>query len=123
MDNYVTLTLDKYNELYDKAKKYDQDFTAALIRISEAFDNLIKTAKENNIESENNEVEKNNNETNVEEFKVGDKVQVQDLFNGYAIINRIYSDKTAHVNFINNNYIDCCYPLSELKKIEESEDK
>ena len=101
MNNYVILTLDKYNELYDKAKKYDQDFTAA----------------------SNNEVEKNNNETNVEEFKVGDKVQVQDLFNGYAIINQIYSDKTAHVNFIKNNYIDCRYPLSELKKIEESEDK
>lgn len=61
-NSYVSLSLEKYNELYDKAKKFDAltEMSNELIEMLGVFD----TADEEN------------NEEEIKELKVGDKVKL-----------------------------------------------
>ena len=96
MDNFVTLTLDKYNELYDKANNYD---------------NLINTSEEE--------------KTQKYEFKVGDTVKVKELTDGYGIIDSIdLVNNQAYIKFpMKSHYFDTDYSLDDIEKVDESGDK
>lgn len=72
-NSYVNLSLEKYNELYDKAKKFDELSEKFADKISKSIDTIIdnfnKMFTSNEEETEQKEVEDI-------EFKVGDKVKL-----------------------------------------------
>lgn len=72
-NSYVSLSIEKYNELYDKAKKFDELSEKLTDVISEninkIFDNILLMLTNDN--------EEHSEET--EEFKIGDKVKLVKL--------------------------------------------
>ena len=111
MDNFVTLTLDKYNELYDKANNYDNLISRISQKVSDVISNTINTSEEE--------------KTQKYEFKVGDKVKVKELTDGYGIIDSIdLVNNQAHIKFsMESFYFDTDYSLDDIEKVDESEDK
>lgn len=75
-NSYVSLSLQKYNELYDKAKKFDELTEKFGDELSETINTMIKNINE----IFTNDKEEHTGETTVEpveeELKVGDKVNL-----------------------------------------------
>lgn len=87
-NSYVSLSLEKYNELYDKAKKFDELSKQFGDKISETIDTIIDNV--NNMFTSNEEHSGETEQEEVEdiEFKVGDKVKLvkhTDCTNGFQL--------------------------------------
>lgn len=85
--SYVNLSLQKYNELYDKAKKYDELTKELGDKITESINTIV-----DNFNKMFTSDEKHSGETEQEvedtEFKVGDKVKLiklNDCTHGFNI--------------------------------------
>lgn len=112
MDNYVTLTLDKYNELYNKANCYDNYISNLSQKVGEVVSNVIDTFKDEEKEQKY-------------EFNVGDRIKVKKLKDGYGTVSRIdFVNKLVFIEFSKNtSYLDAEYSFNEIEKVDESEDK
>lgn len=73
--SYVNLSLQKYNELYDKAKKYDELTKESGDKITESINTIIDNFNKmfTSDEEHSGETEQEVEDT---EFKVGDKVKL-----------------------------------------------
>ena len=85
--SYVNLSLQKYNELYDKAKKFDELTKECGDKISESIDKVIDKFNKmfTSDEEHSGETEREVEDT---EFKVGDKVKLvkqSDYTNGFEL--------------------------------------
>lgn len=69
-NSYVNLSLEKYNELYDKAKKFDELVEKFGDKLSDTINTIIDNVNEMFTSNE----EEHSGET--EELKVGDKVRL-----------------------------------------------
>lgn len=82
--SYVNLSLQKYNELYDKAKKYDELTKTFGDKVAESVGKLVDSIdKMLTIDEEETEQEVEDTE-----FKVGDKVKLvkqSDYTNGFEL--------------------------------------
>lgn len=67
-NSYVNLSLEKYNELYDKAKKYDE--------LSKQFGDKLSESINTIIDNVNDMFTSNEEHSGETEFKVGDKVKL-----------------------------------------------
>lgn len=81
-NSYVNLSLEKYNELYDKAKKFDELSEKFGDELKETISTMIENI--NKIFATDNDDEEDSEETEDTEFKVGDKVKLVRL-NNYTI--------------------------------------
>lgn len=75
--SYVNLSLQKYNELYDKAKKYDELISALGDKITESISTILDKFTANEEEKHSGETEQeveDTEETQEYKFKIGDKV-------------------------------------------------
>lgn len=70
-NSYVNLSLQKYNELYDKAKKFDELSKEPGDKISKSIDTIVDNF--NKMFTSDEETEQEVEDT---EFKVGDKVKL-----------------------------------------------
>ena len=67
-NSYVSLSLQKYNELYDKAKKFDE--------LTEQFGDKLSETINTIIDNVNEMFTSNEEHSGETEFKVGDKVKL-----------------------------------------------
>ena len=125
-NSYVSLSLQKYNELYDKAKKYDEltkelrdKITESINTILDNFNKMFTTDEEHSGETEQEEVKDT-------ELKVGDKVKLikhSDYTRGFDIgdickINDINESGSCRIeidNGITLGYVD----EEHIEKIKE----
>lgn len=110
-NSYVSLSLQKYNELYDKAKKYDEltkelgdKISESISTIVDNFNKMFTTDEEHSGETEQ-EVEDT-------EFKVGDKIMVVG-----TIVKDDETDMPYLVSFSTGNYN--WFRKEDIKKIKE----
>ena len=73
-NSYVSLSLEKYNELYDKAKKFDELTKEFGDKLSETINTIIDNV--NDMFAVNEEHSGETEEVKDTEFKVGDKVMI-----------------------------------------------
>ena len=125
-NSYVNLSLEKYNELYDKAKKYDELSKTYGDKISETINTIIDNV--NSMFASNKELSGETEQKEVEdiEFKVGDKVKLvklNDCTNGFELgdictITDLNSNGGYHIaidNRISLGYVD----EEHIEKIKE----
>ena len=74
--SYVNLSLQKYNELYDKAKKYDELTKELGDKISESISTIVDNFNKMFTTDEEHSGETEEQEDEDTEFKVGDKVKL-----------------------------------------------
>lgn len=117
--SYVNLSLEKYNELYDKAKKFDElseklsdKVTESISTILDGFNSMFTTDEET---TEEQEVEDT-------ELKVGDKVRLVELnccTNAFSVGDictiismntddycRIKIDNGYHIGYVDEKHIE-----------------
>ena len=122
--SYVNLSLQKYNELYDKAKKYDELLKTYGDKLSETINTIIDNV--NNMFASNEEHSRETEEVKDTEFKVGDKVKLvklNDCTNGFKLgdickITDLDETSTYYIeidNGINKGYVD----EEHIEKIKE----
>lgn len=120
-NSYVNLSLEKYNELYDKAKKFDELSKELGDKISKSIDTIVDNF--NKMFTSDEETEQEVEDT---EFKVGDKVKLvkhSDYTNGLELgdickindINESGSCKIEIDNGITLGYVD----EEHIEKIKE----
>lgn len=120
-NSYVSLSLQKYNELYDKAKKFDELSKELGDKISKSIDTIVDNF--NKMFTSDEETEQEVEDT---EFKVGDKVKLvkhSDYTNGLELgdickindINESGSCKIEIDNGITLGYVD----EEHIEKIKE----
>ena len=112
-NSYVNLSLQKYNELYDKAKKFDE--------LTKEFGDKVKVTINTILDNVNDMFTTNEEDTEQEvedtEFKVGDKVKLvkhSDYTKGFELgdickindINKIGSCRIEINNGITLGYVD-----------------
>lgn len=111
--SYVNLSLKKYNELYDKAKKYDELTKELGDKISESINKVVDEFNKmfTNNEEETTE-EPKTEEVEDTEFKVGDKIMVVG-----TIVKDDKTDMPYLVSFSTGNYN--WFRKEDIKKIKE----
>lgn len=120
-NSYVNLSLEKYNELYDKAKKFDElseKLTDEIRKnINKIFDGISETLTTDNEE-----------ETEDTEFKLGDRVRLVELgsytkgFNKgdiYTIANPHYDDSEECIKITDYDGLDGFVSKKQIEKIKE----
>lgn len=118
--SYVSLSLEKYNELYDKAKMYDE------IKFEEVRKGMFDLLKDYG------NISKDNEETAVteeidDEIKVGDLVEIIKPKYGarVGVIGKVtYIDEDGDINVKeNDDDTDVWYTtINSVKKVNESEE-
>ena len=117
-NSYVSLSLEKYNELYDKAKKFDE--------LTEQFGDKLSETINTIIDNVNEMFTSNEEHSGETEFKVGDKVKLikhSDYTRGFDIgdickINDINESGSCRIeidNGITLGYVD----EEHIEKIKE----
>ena len=126
-NSYVNLSLEKYNELYDKAKKYDELSKQFGDKLSESINTIIDNVNDMFASNEEHSGEtEQQEETEDIEFKVGDKVRLvklNDCTNGFKLgdickITDLDETGTYYIeidNGINKGYVD----EEHIEKIKE----
>lgn len=133
-NSYVSLSLEKYNELYDKAKKFDEitekmtdDFKEVLDKALEAFQSLIN----NEETAATEEVEEENSYYDVEliirdgDIPAGAKGKCLEPDNDYPYVDwdkhydSCYEETIDGVEYKNVYSVD----VENLKKVNEKEGK
>lgn len=112
-NSYVSLSLEKYNELYEKAKKFDELTEECKGKVSERFDAILKNIFEKDIEQE----EKN------QEFYIGQRVEIKSLGQYSKGTIKELRKHEAFIEFDNKCLMDTWYGFNELENIESEEEK
>ena len=128
-NSYVNLSLEKYNELYDKAKKYDELKERYKEPIEKTLDRILKNINDRLDKMSTNEEEPNQEaEQEDTELKVGDKVKLVKLgrfVHGFnkgdicTITNLHFDDSKECIEIIKDVYLKGFVSEKQIEKIKE----
>lgn len=125
--SYVSLSLEKYNELYDKAKAYDEmQAEEGAKAMTDFLKDIASAAKVVVGIDMSNEKESAATEEPDNEIKVGDKVEIinDKLKAKVGVIGKVIKiDDDGFIKIYGNDSLMWCTYVNCVKKINEGEEK